>query len=290
VFSLLCFVAGGLIGWSASRGGARVQRLWPVILRTQILLTSVILSVVAAWRLTSPGQLVGPLLLAAGLWVMFLAAVTTRGVRSTGEGALEAWAVGPNSGFWVVPAAAAFAGPAGTMIAVLANVANTLWGAVCVHLMRRDAPTLQRRSTTWVDQSPLLASAAGLLLHLVGSAPTSTKEVLTLAGPLLAFSGAALFAGSVVHPHNLGVPRSEHALRRWTWLTMVRSSYYLLIVAFTASVPLAIVAALTALSAPSFQPIQLAVLYGYRSGVVNAAVRWGWVLAPFGLGLAALIR
>ena len=47
------------------------------------------------------------------------------------------------------------------------------------------------------------------------------------------------------------------------------------------------VAVLSGLSAPSFQPIQLAVLYGYRSEVVVAAVRWGWLLAPLGLGLAA---
>lgn len=290
MLSLLCFVTGGLVGWGASRGGAGIQRVWPVILRTQIGLTSVTLSLVAAWRLTSPGQLIGPLFLAAGLWVMFIASMLTRGSRSSGEGALEAWATGPNSGFWVVPTATAFAGPAGALIAVLANVPSTLWGAVCVHLMRRDAPTKQRSATTWVDQSPLLASVVGFLLHLAGHAPNSSKEILTLAGPLLAFSGAALFAGSVAHPHNLAVPRSEHALRRWTWLTVVRVSYFLLIVDLTTSTPLAIVAALTALSAPSFQPIQLAVLYGYRSGVVNTAVRWGWVLAPFGLGLAAFLR
>jgi hypothetical protein len=290
MLSLLCFVAGELIGWGTARGGARVQEVWPVILRTQILLTSVTLSVVAAWRLTSPGQLIGPVVLAGGFWVLLVASVATRGERSTGQGALESWAVGPNSGFWVVPAATAFAGPAGTMIAVLANVATSVWGAVCVHLMRRDAPFRQRRSTTWVDQSPILASAVGLLLHLLGSAPSSTREILTLAGPLLAFSGAALFAGSVAHPHNLSVPRSDHALRRWSWLTVVRVSYFLLIVAFTRSTPLAIVAALTALSAPSFQPVQLAVLYGYRSELTNAAVRWGWILAPFGLGLAELLR
>jgi hypothetical protein len=56
------------------------------------------------------------------------------------------------------------------------------------------------------------------------------------------------------------------------------------------STPLAVVAVLSALSAPSFQPIQLAVLYGYRSEVVVAAVRWGWLLAPPGLVVAALIR
>jgi hypothetical protein len=58
----------------------------------------------------------------------------------------------------------------------------------------------------------------------------------------------------------------------------------------TSSTALAVVAVLSGLSAPSFQPIQQAVLYGYRCEVVIAAVRWGWVLAPFGLGLAELVR
>ena len=137
----------------------------------------------------------------------------------------------PNSGFWVVPAAAAFAGSAGTMIAVLAVVITSLWGAVCVHLMRRDAPVRQRRATSWIDQSPVLASGVGLLLHVWGPAPSWTADVLTLAGPLLAFSGAALFAGSVVHPHNLSVRHGEHALRRWGWLTVVRVGYYLVLAA-----------------------------------------------------------
>jgi hypothetical protein len=290
VLSLLCFVVGGLIGWFASRQGGRVQRVWPIVLRVQTLLTSATLSLVAAWRLTAFSQLVGPLLLAGALWILFVAAVMTRGERSTGEAALESWAVGPNSGFWVVPVATAFAGSAGAMIAVLANSANVAQNAVSVHLMRRDAPIPQRRSTSWVDQSPLLALAVGLLLHLHGRAPSSTKEVLTLAGPLLAFSGAALFAGSVVHPHNLSVPKSTHALRRWAWLTGLRVGFFLLIVVGTSSTPLAVVAALSALSAPAFTPIQQAVLYGFRSGVVNVAVRLGWTLVPFGLGLAAIVR
>jgi hypothetical protein len=99
--------------------------------------------------------------------------------------------------------------------------------------------------------------------------------------------------GSVIHPQNLSVPRSEHALRRWSWLTAVRVAYFLLIVlaaALTSSNALAVVAALSALSAPSFQPVQLAVLYGYRSHVVVAAVRTGWLVAPFGLVLAAVVR
>ena len=99
--------------------------------------------------------------------------------------------------------------------------------------------------------------------------------------------------GSVIHPQNLSVPRSEHALRRWSWLTAVRVAYFLRIVlaaALTSSNTLAVVAALSAFSAPSFQPVQLAVLYGYRSQVVVAAVRTGWLLAPFGLVLAAVVR
>ena len=123
-----------------------------------------------------------------------------------------------------------------------------------------------------------------------GIGALSTKDILTLAGPLLAFSGAALFAGSVAHPHNLSVPRSDHAIRRLIWLTSVRVAYFLAVVLITSSRSLAIVAGLSALSAPAFAPIQQAVLYGYRSGVVNAAARWGWVLTPFGLGLAALLR
>jgi predicted permease len=293
VLSLVCFLVGGLLGWGAAHGGVQVRRIWPVVLRVQILVTSATLSFAAAWRLTSVRELIGPLALAAGLWLMLGASQLTRGPRSAGDGALEAWAVSPNSGFWVVPAAATFSGSTGAMIAVLANVITSAWGAACVHLMRRDAPIRQRRSTTWVDQSPILASLLGLLLHLVGSAPGWTANVLTLAGPLLAFSGAALFTGSVIHPHNLAVPHTEHALRRWTWLTALRVAYYLVVAAvagIASSTPLAVVAVLSGLSAPSFQPIQLAVLYGYRSEVVVAAVRWGWLLAPLGLGIAAVVR
>ena len=286
-------MVGGLLGWGAAQGGVRVQRVWPVVLRVQILVTSATLSLVAAWRLTSAGELVGPLALAAGMWIMLGAALATRGRRSAGEGSLEAWAVSPNSGFWVVPSATAFAGSAGAMIAVLANVITTAWSAVAVHLMRRDAPIRQRRATSWVDQSPILASLVGLLLHVVGPAPSWTADVLLLAGPLLAFSGAALFTGSVIHPHNLAVTRSVHAVRRWTWLTVVRVAYYALVVlaaSLIASTSLAVVAVLSGLSAPSFQPIQLAVLYGYRSELVVVAVRWGWLLAPLGLVLAEVIR
>jgi predicted permease len=293
VLSLVFFIAGGLLGWGAAQAGENVRRVWPLVLRAQILVTSATLSLVAAWRLTTAGELLGPVALSAGLWLMLGLTEATRRGRRAGLGSLEAWAVVPNSGFWVVPTAAAFAGSAGTMIAVLANVITTGWSAACVHLMRRDAPFPQRRSTSWVDQSPVLASLVGLVFHVFGAAPSWTADILTVAGPLLAFSGAALFAGSVVHPHNVGVPRTEHAVRRWAWLTGVRVVYFMLVAlaaGAAGSTPLAVVAVLSALSAPSFQPVQLAVLYGYRSEVVMTAVRWGWLLAPFGLILAALIR
>ena len=38
----------------------------------------------------------------------------------------------------------------------------------------------------------------------------------------------------MIHPHNLGVARTEHALRRWAWLTGVRVVYYLLLVGIAA--------------------------------------------------------
>ena len=293
VLTLLWFVVGGLVGWGAGRGRPSVQRAWPVCLRVQILATSATLSLVAAWRLTSVGQLLGPVALSAGMWLLLGATLLSRGKRSAGQSSLEAWAVTPNASYWVVPTAAAFAGSAGTMIAVLANVITTGWNAAAVHLMRRDAPFPQRRSTTWVDQSPALASLVGLLLHLLGPAPGWSADVLTLAGPLLAFSGAALFTGSVIHPHNLAVPLTGLAVRRWGWLTVLRIAYYVLVAVAAScagSTALAVVAVLTALSAPSFQPVQLSVLYGYRSEVVVSALRWGWILAPLGLGAAALVR
>jgi hypothetical protein len=290
VLNFLCFVVGGMVGWSASRGGARVKQAWPLLLRMQVLATAALLSLAAAWRLTTPGELIAPLVLAGGLWVVFVVAVLTRENHLSGAGALEAWAVSPNTGFWVVPMAAALVGTPAVMIAVLANLFGTVISAVCVHLMRRDAPIRQRRSTSWVDQSPLLASVIGLLLHSVRSAPSFTQVALTLAGPLLAFSGAALFAASVIHPHNMAVDRTSHSLQRWAWLTVLRVAYFLPIALFASSIPLAVVAAVSALGAPAFSPIQQALLYGYRSTVVNAAVRWGWLLAPLGLGLAVLLR
>ena len=255
-------------------GRTAVQRVWPIVLRVQILLTSATLSLVAAWRLTSIGQLVGPLGWPGGSGSVPVARSRDAGRRSTGEAMLESWAVGPNSGFWVVPVATAFAGSAGTHDRRAGQVVNVAWNAVAVHFMRRDAPIRQRRSTTWVDQSPILALAVGLLLHAVGPCsalhegrPDTGRTPAGLLGcrPLRRIRRPSA---------QLGGAQTGHAVRRWGWLTALRVAYYLVVVGVRTRPrpPLAIVAALSGLSAPSFQPIQQAVLYGFRSGVVNAAV------------------
>ena len=56
--------------------------------------------------------------------------------------------------------------------------------------------------------------------------------------------------GRCIHPHNLSVPRSEHAVRRWTWLTVVRVAYYALVAlaaGLASSTALAVVAVLSGL-------------------------------------------
>jgi hypothetical protein len=58
----------------------------------------------------------------------------------------------------------------------------------------------------------------------------------------------------------------------------------------TGSTTVAVVAVLSALGPPAFNPPQQAVLYGYRSGVVMVAVRWGWLFLPVGLVAALVLR
>ncbi len=290
MLSVIFFCAGAVTGWLVARSGEAVQRVWPVVLRGQIFITAVALTGVAAWRISGLGQLNGPLLLSASLLIPFAAAAMAGGSRNGGEIALESWSVSANSSYWVVPAAAALAGPAGTMIAALVNVPNTAIDMWWVALMRRDAPNTQKRTTGWFDYSPLIASAVGFMLRFAHPAPPSTSEVLTWAGPLLAFSGAALVSGSALHPHNVAITRTRDSLWRCTWLTSLRVAYCVVIAVLVHSTALKIVAVLTAFSAPSFSPIQLAVLYGYRSSVVRSAVRWGWVMAPLGVAIAAYLR
>jgi hypothetical protein len=284
------YLLGAVIGLGVDRGGPRLQRDWPIYLRVQLLATSAILGLFSAWRLTAPHQVVAPVVMAGLGFALLGGAVLTKGRVSAGQAALESWAASPNGVFWVLPIAGALVGPSASVTAALFNAAYAAPNAVNIHLMRRDAPTSQRRATNWVDQSPLLAVGAGLLLHIEGPAPAASHWVLTVAGPLLAFVGSALFIGSVLHPHNLAAGRGRTGVWRWAYLSAVRLVYLLPVAVITRSRGVAVIAVLSALGAPAFSPSQQAVLYGYRSGVVNAAVRWGWLLLPVGLVVAFAIR
>jgi hypothetical protein len=94
----------------------------------------------------------------------------------------------------------------------------------------------------------------------------------------------------VFHPHNTSVEPNSSDLRRLAYLTAVRVVYLVAVAALMGSRAVAVVAILSALGPPAFYPPQQAVLYGYRSGVVMAAVRWGWLLLPVGLVAALLVR
>jgi hypothetical protein len=278
------------MGVAADRGGARIRRDWPIYLRIQLLATAGLLTVFSAWRLSAVSEIVAPVLIATVGWVLLGTSLLGRKRRSRGQAALECWAAFPNGGFWVLPIAGALVGPAGSMVTALANSVYAAPNAACIHLMRKDAPIPQRRSTSWIDQSALVALGVGLTLHLVGPAPSFSRWVLDASGPVMAFVGAALFAGSVLHPHNLAIGRGTDDVRRWLSLSMVRIVCLIPIVVLSSSHAVRVVAVLMALGAPAFNPSQLAVLYGYRSGAVSASVRWGWLLLPFGYVLALILR
>lgn len=284
------YLVGALMGLTVHRGGARLRRGWPVYLRVQLVATAGLLGLFSAWRLTAPHQVVAPIAIAFVGLVLLLVSNAVRGDHSPGLAELEGWAAFPNGQFWVLPIAGALMGPSASALAALTNAVYAGPNAVCIHLMRRDAPHPQRRSTTWTDQSMVMAVAAGLLLHLEGPAPAASHWVLVVAGPLLAFVGAALYTGSVLHPHNAGVDRSGGDYGRWVVLAGVRIAYLVAIAVITSSAEVAVIAVLSAFGPPAFNPPQQAVLYGYRSGVVMVAVRWGWVFVPVGLATALLIR
>jgi hypothetical protein len=284
------YIVGGLLGLAAHRGGARLRQGWPVYLRLQLVATAALLGLFSAWRLTAPRQIVAPIAIACVGLVLLVVSAAVRGGHSPGLAELEGWAAFPNGAFWVLPIAGGLMGPTASALAALTNAVYAGPNAVCIHLMRRDAPHPQRRSTSWLDQSMVLAVAVGLFLHLSGPAPAASHWVLVVAGPVLAFVGAGLYTGSVLHPHNASVDRTTADFGRWLLLTVVRVGYLLAIALITSSSVVAVIAVLSALGPPAFNPPQQAVLYGYRSGVVMVAVRWGWLFVPVGLLGAILIR
>ena len=73
-------------------------------------------------------------------------------------------------------------------------------------------------------------------------------------------------------------------------LTTVRVVFLSAVAVVTPSTAVAVIAVLSAFGPPAFNPPQQSVLYGYRSGVVMVAARWGWLFLPVGLALALLLR
>ena len=284
------YAFGAATGVAVHRAGPRLRSGWPVYLRVQLAATAALLGLFSAWRLTAPRQIVAPLAMAGAGGVLLLASYLIRRGRSTGLAQLEAWAAFPNSTFWVLPIGGALVGPAASVVAGLTNAAYAVPTAVCVHLLRRDAPIPQRHSTSWIDQSMLVAVGAGLLLHLTGPAPAASHWVLVVAGPLLAFVGAALYTGSVFHPHNATVDRQRDDGWRWLLLSGIRIVVLVAVAVVTGSTAVAVIAVLSAFGPPAFNPPQQSVLYGYRSGVVMVAARWGWLFTPVGLVAALLLR
>ena len=112
---------------------------------------------------------------------------------------LEGWAAFPNSTFWVLPIGGALVGPSASLIAALTNAVYAAPNAVCIHLMRRDAPFPPAPLDQLARPVDAGGGGVGLLLHLSGPAPAASHWVLVVAGPLLAFVGAAPL-------HRLGLP------------------------------------------------------------------------------------
>lgn len=278
------YVIGAALGWWAAH--SPIALVWPVIIRTQLLVVSVTLSIVSAWRISEASEIAWPGMIVAILALMLVVVWLTTGQPGrAGVSALHSWAATPNTAFWVIPVAAWLAGPAGAVVAVLVDRLSTPMFALYTAMLRRSAPVPQRRSTALIDQMPFIAVVGGLLLHLLGPAPAWTQSVTLLAVPILAAIGAAMFVGSTLHPSQRIDARP--GLRRWVGLVALRVLLVMPIALVAPTTAIRIVALLCAFSIPAFGAVQRSSLYGYRDSVVKAAARYSWI--PGGIGLLAAI-
>ncbi|MGI9198015.1 MAG: hypothetical protein ACR2KE_11195 [Candidatus Nanopelagicales bacterium] len=284
---LLAYGLGAAAGWGFSRSD-RVAPAWRVIIRVQLLLVSVFVSLLAAWRLQGLADLVWPLIGGAMVIVLVASAflVTPKGPERPGRAMLRGWAVIPNGGYWVIPVATAIAGAHGAVFAVLIDRVNVLIAGFMTWVLRRYAPIPQRTRTSWVDQGPVIALLVGLVLNYFSDAPEWTATALVWTAPVMAMTGAAVFVGSVLHPSQRIAWRP--GVRPWAVLVAVRVALFLPLAFLAPGVAIPIGFLLFAFSIPAFFPPQLSILYGYADPVVAAAVRWGWVFAPIGIAAAEI--
>ena len=277
----IAYVIGASLGLAAARNST-LGRIWPVIVRTQLLLAAIALSIAAVWRIDNLDSILWPFFMSVAIAALMGAAwLTARGPDRGAQTALHAWAANANTGYWVIPIGAALGGPGGALAAVLMDRMATPLYAWWVHLLRRRAPRPQTRRTSWIDQSPAIALGVGLLLHLTGPAPEWTITMTSIATPVLAASGAAVFVGSVLHPSQRIDARP--GMRRYVALVMLRVVLFVPIAWFAPTMEMRVVAVLCALSIPAFIVPQLSALYGYADAVVAAANKLGWIFGALGL-------
>jgi len=286
--AVICgYALGVLAGWSFSRS-ERVAAVWRKVIRGQIVLVSVFVSLLAAWRLPSAADLLWPIIGGAiGIILVAVALIATpRGSDRLGRAVLRGWSASPNGGFWAIPVATAVAGAAATVFAVLIDRVLVVIFGVMTWLLRRDAPLKQQKRTSWIDQAPVIALIIGLVLNYFSDAPEWTADALEWSAPVMAMAGAAVFVGSVLHPSQRIAWRA--GVKTWTLLVVVRVALFVPLALISPEQGMHVVFLLFAFSIPAFFPPQLSILYGYRDPVVAAAVRWGWIFAPVGIAAAVL--
>jgi hypothetical protein len=285
---VLAYVLGAAIGVASSRS-VRLGGAWRLVIRWQIVIVSVGVSLLAAWRLEGIADLAWPLL-AAGFTCAIMAVAwwtTPRGSDRPGRAVLRGWSANANGGFWVIPVATVIAGAPGAVFAVIVDRIYIVIFGFFTWILRRNAPTPQRMRTSWIDQAPVIALAIGLLLNVTRETPSWTATALEWAAPLLALSGAAVFVGSVLHPSQR-IPWRP-GVRIWALLSAVRILLFVPAALLAPTPEIAIAFVLFGFTIPAFFPPQLSILYGYRDSVVAATARWGWVWAAPGVALAVFL-
>ncbi len=286
--SLVVAVAYALglgFGWLATRKGAFAE-IWPALVRVQMVAAPLLLTVVAVWRLRAFDDLLWPAIMVAMFLVIFaISQVTQREEPRSARATLQAMSAVPNTGFFLVPIAAAL-DPRALVPAVLVDRLTIPVWSWWIALLRRDAPIPQSRRTGVLDQAALIAAAIGLLLRFTGPAPDWTATMSQWVAPVLAMSGAATFIGSALHPSQRVDPRPG----RWRWIALVLLRICLFAVVFIfVPAEMRVLAVLCALSAPTFGPPQYATLYGYNDPVLAAGNRLGWFVGAVGVVTAALL-
>jgi hypothetical protein len=289
--TVIVFVAygvGALLGYAVARGG-RLVPVWRVFIRANLLLTSIVLSVLAGWRVSGFADLLWPVVVTAVMFVLVGVAylLTPSSPERPGRAVLRGWSAIPNPGFWLIPVATAIAGAPGAVIAVLIDRVALASFAIWVWVLRKHAPIKQQVRTSWIDQSPLIALVVGLLLGVISDAPEWTASVLQWLAPVVAAIGAAVFVGSVLHPSQRIEWRP--GVRVWALLSLARIAMMVPLAFLAPTEPIAVALVLGAFSIPAFFPSSLSVLYGYTDSVVAASVRLGWIFAPIGLVAAGFI-